>query len=714
MEEREILMKNNFDLEVKKILKQAENEMFELNHPYVGSEHMLLAILKMSSLKGMLKNFSLTYEDFKRQLISIVGIAHKKSELALYTPLLKRIITDAIDEAEEEGDKIVRPEHLFIGMLEEGEGVGIRILMNMDIDIEGIYNELTHKNSAAKRTKSSVLMEIGKVLNTKNDEHIYKREKEIDNLIEILLRKNKNNPLLLGEAGVGKTAIVEEFARRIETGNVPDALSAYKVVELDTGSLISGTRYRGEFEDRLNKIIKEIVENRDIILFIDEIHTLVNCGGAEGAIDAANILKPYMARGTLKIIGATTFKEYRNTIYKDKALDRRFQIINVEEPSLKDTEYILKNIKSNYESHHNVIISNENIKDILKLSEKYIYNRYNPDKAIDILDSVCAHVQLSRPNKRNALTELQKKKEKFLHNKKYKEALETELCIKDLTENTNKIEITKKDIQKVIEYRANIPVLDSWSEAIIKLPNVIKSHVYGQDDAIKEICDSLKEKYLFDNTRPLSILLEGPSGAGKTFLAKEIANNLFGEKRFLRLDMSELSQETAINRLLGSPQGYVGYEDESLLSKLKDRPYSLILLDEIEKASPKVQKLFLEILERGFISTTKGEILHFENSTFIMTTNTFSHGLIGFNGEAKEEKALLNDELKSRLDKIIRLKRVDVASARKFIKRECGNLTLTKKEIDEILENAKIDTQGFRGIQKELNKYKISKLLSKV
>ncbi len=712
--EREINMKNNFDLEVKKILKQAENEMFALNHPYVGSEHMLLAILKMSRLKDLLADYSLTYDLFKTELVNIVGTSRKKSELALYTPLLKRIITDAIDEANETAGGIVQPEHLLIGMLEEGEGVGIRILMNMGIDLESIYNDLIHKSSPDKRQKTSILMEIGKVLNTSPDEHIYKREKEISCLIEILLRKNKNNPLLLGEAGVGKTAIVEEFARRIEANRVPDALSNYKVIELDTGSLISGTRYRGEFEDRLGKIIAEVIAEKNIILFIDEIHTLVNCGGAEGAIDAANILKPYMARGNLKIIGATTLKEYKATIYKDKALDRRFQIVNVEEPSLKDTECILKGIAPNYETHHNCIISDENIKDILRLSEKYIFNRYNPDKAIDILDSVCAHVQLTRPNKKNALSELNKKKEKFLKNKKYKEALEVELRIKDLQENTNKIQITKADIQKVVEYRANIPVLDTWTENIVKLPSTIKAHVYGQDEAIDKICESLKEKYLVDNTKPLSILLEGPSGVGKTYLAKEIANNLFGTKQFLRLDMSELASETSLNRLIGSPQGYVGYEDECLLAKLKDYPYSLILLDEIEKASPKVQKLFLEILDNAYVRTNKGETIHFENATFIMTSNTYSSEVIGFNGNTKEEKNTSYDELKARVQSIVTLNRTDEASARKYIRRESTGLDLTKSDIDDLIARAHIDTLGFRGLQKELNKYKISKLLSKV
>ncbi len=708
-------MKDKFNLEVKKILKEAEKEMFDLNHPYVGSEHMLLGVLKIDEeLKNMLASYGLTYDTFRNNLINIVGRSHKKSELALYTPLLKRIISDAIEEAEEVNNGVVEPNHLILGMLEEGEGVGIRILLNMGVDIEGIYNSLVKKTSNGKKSKNSLLLDIGKIVSPPREEHIYKREKEIDNLIEILLRKNKNNPLLIGEAGVGKTAIVEELARRIEAKDVPDALYDTKIVEIDTGSMISGTRYRGEFEDRLEKIIKEVIEDKKIILFIDEIHTIINCGGAEGAVDAANILKPYLARGDLKVIGATTLKEYRSSIYKDKAFDRRFQIITVEEPSLKDTEYILENIKENYERHHNVIISKENIKDIVKYSDKYIYNRFNPDKAIDILDSVCAHVQMSRPRKNNALGELNKKKEKFLSNKKYREALELELQIRELEENTSKIQITKQDILKVIEYRANMPVLDNFNEKIMNLASVIKTNLYGQDECIDKICDALKEKYLFDNRKPLAIMILGESGVGKTFLATQIANTLFGTKQFLRLDMSEMSGEGAINKLLGSAQGYVGYEDDALFGKIKDYPYSILLLDEVERASYKVQKLFADIIEKGYIRNAKGEVIHFENTTIIMTSNSPIKKSLGFTEQAPDLDSIVDKSLSGLINKTIVLNPINAEIAQKYIKRESKNIKLTSKDIKEIIERAKIDENGMRGIQKELNKYKISKLLSKV
>lgn len=709
-------MKNNYDLEVKKILKLAEKEMFDLNHPYVGSEHMLLGILKIDcNVTKTLNSYNLTYENFKNNLIKVIGKAHKKSELALYTPLLKRILSESYEEAKENSEGIVKPEHLILTMLEEGEGIGIRILINMGINLDAIYSDLSKKITQKRQTNDLLLYDIGKLLNGSNqNEKVYKREKEIENLIEILLRKNKNNPLLVGEAGVGKTAIVEELVRLIDEGNVPNFLHNYKVIEVDTGSLISGTRYRGDFEDRLNRIIKEIIEEKNIILFIDEIHTLVNCGGAEGAIDAANILKPHLARGEIKIIGATTLKEYKNSIAKDKALERRFQMINVEEPSLKDTEYILKNIKSNYEKHHNVIITDENIKDIVKYSDKYIFNRFNPDKAIDILDSVCAHVQLSRPSSKNALCELQKKKEKFLSQKKYREVLETELKIKDLEENTNKIQITRNDILKIIEYRANMPILDNFNEKLSNLNTILKSNIYGQDRQLDEIAEMLKEKYLIDNSKPLSLMITGPSGVGKTYTAKAIANNLFGNKHFLRLDMSEFNTEVSISKLIGTSQGYVGYDDECLFNRIKDYPYSIILLDEIEKACTKIQNLFLQILDEGFIRNGKGETIYFNNTTIIMTSNIPTSESIGFNNTNNNNLKVVTDELYGRINKVLLFSKIDKTSARKYIKRETVNMNIEKEEIEKIITSSNIEKYGMRGLQKELNKYKINKLLAKV
>ena len=708
-------MKNNYSTEVKKLLKQAEKEMYDLHHPYVGSEHLLLAILKNENkVLEVFKKYGLTYDSFRKDLIACVGKSRKKSEIALYTPLLKRILSDAESDAHERANKTIEIEDLVLSLLEEGEGIAIRILLNMDIDLEGVYNDISQLTIKPAKASSLLVYEIGREMNgLHKNEKIYKREKEIQQIIEILLRKNKNNPLLIGEAGVGKTAIVEELARLIDEKKVPEFLENYKIIELDTGSLISGTRYRGDFEDRLNKIIKEIIEEKNIILFIDEIHTLVNCGGAEGAIDAANILKPYLARGTIKIIGATTIKEYKNSIQKDKALERRFEIVNVDEPTLKDTEYILQNIKDIYEKHHNVIISDQNIKDIVKYTDKYIFNRFNPDKSIDILDSVCAHVQYLRPNNKNALTELNKKKEKLLSDKKYKEVLETELQIRDLTETTDRIPITKNDILKVIEYRANMPVLDYFNDKLNKLNETLKKIIYGQDSQIDKICDLLKEKYLVDNSKPLSILITGPSGCGKSFTAKTIANKLFGEKHFLKLEMSEFSNESTISKLLGTTQGYIGYEDDCLLNKIKDYPYSIILLDDIEKSPIAIQNIFSKIIEEGQIQNGKGETIHFENTSIIMTSNQINKNIIGFE---RESNNLINEKsvLVEKVNCIIEYNKIDIKSAKKYLNRETDNLKLSKDKINDMIKNANIGALGMRGLQKEINKYKISQIMTKV
>ena len=698
-------MKNDFEVEVRELLKIAEQEMLNLNHPYVGSEHFLLAVLKSdNNTKNILNRYNLTYEDFKKNLIRTVGKSNKKSDITLYTPLLKRIISNSLDDAYENKTK-VKTEYLILEMIEEGEGVAIRILLNMGVDLEELYMALNNK----KRNKNEMLIyNIGKVLN-KEKVMVFKREKEIEEVIEVLLRKNKNNPLLVGEAGVGKTSIAEAVATLINEKKVPDELQNYQIVELDTGSLISGTRYRGDFEERLNKIIKEIISSKDIILFIDEIHTLINCGGAEGAIDAANILKPYLAKGDIKIIGATTYKEYKNTIYKDKALDRRFQIIRVDEPSLKNTEFILKNIKKEYEKHHNVIISDNNIKDIVKYSDKYIFNKYNPDKSIDILDLVCAHVKFKRPGNNNILTELEKKKEKLLLKKKYNDVIELELKIKDLKENTNKIQITREDILKVIEYKTNIPVLDSFNKKLNNLSKTLKKHIFGQDHQIDEIVALLKNKYFEDNSKVLSILLIGPSGTGKTLIGKELATNLFGDKNIIIIPMSEYSEDYSITKLIGSSNDIYRTSD-CIFSKIKDYPYSILLLDEIDKASKKVRDLFIKIIEEGHIEIYNGDDIHFENITIILTSNICEKNKVGFKNNNIINSELLNDKV----TKVIRLDNIKKKDAIKYIERESSNINITNKEKQELMEKANIEKRGFKGVQKELNNYKISKLLSKV
>jgi len=415
-------MFNNFGFISSKVLKDAENERFSLKHPYVGTEHLLLAILKSNTeLQKKLAEYNLTYQSFRDELIKIVGMPKKNIDINLYTPLLKRVLSSALSDAKENNEGKVTENHLLIAMLDEGEGIAIRIMIGMSINIDELYDELKVKPSSLNQSKLEIY-NVGTVLNDKVSEFepCIGRDSEINNLIEVLLRKKKSNPLLIGPAGVGKTAIVEELARRINNKDVPQSLENKIIIELPMGDLVSGTKYRGEFEERLTKIIKEVIKNKNIILFIDEVHSMVNAGGAEGAINASDILKPYLARGDIKVIGATTTKEYERFIAKDKALERRFETIEIKEPNLEETKEIILGLKETYQEHHKIKITEENINDIVNLAHKYLYIKKNPDKTIDLLDSVCAHVKRKNGSKslikplEKDLKELIIKKEKYV------------------------------------------------------------------------------------------------------------------------------------------------------------------------------------------------------------------------------------------------------------------------------------------------------------
>ena len=429
-------MISNFNEEAQEILVNAKIEMQELKHPYVGTEHLLLAILNSNTnLNKKLKEYNLTYNSFKKELINIIGKGTKKSEFFLYTPLLKKVLENAIMDSKDNNNGLVTTEHLFQAILELGEGIAIRILIGMDIDIEEIYDNCSIKllNKKGKKETTSILESIGENLTEKaknnQTDPVIDREEEINQIIEILCRRCKNNPLLIGLAGVGKTAIVEELSRLIIENKVPNNLKGKKIISLDMASAVAGTKYRGEFEERMKKIITEIENDNNIILFIDEIHTIVKAGGAEGAIDASNILKPALARGKIRCIGATTNEEYKKYIEKDTALDRRFQKIEIKEPTLEQTKNILTKIKPIYEQYHNVKISDEIINAIIELSEKYIYNRNRPDKDIDILDEVCSKTSIKKDNNtstiENNLELIQKNKKNDIKKKNYEKALFT-------------------------------------------------------------------------------------------------------------------------------------------------------------------------------------------------------------------------------------------------------------------------------------------------
>ena len=706
-------MFNNFGFIGSKILKEAEVERYNLHHPYVGSEHLLLALLKNSALKEKLNEYHLSYKKFKEELISVVGIPKKNMEINLYTPLLKRIISCALEDAKENNRGEVTSSHLLLAMLDEGEGIAIRIMIGLDIDIDSLYDELKVKPNDILNSKLEI-MNVGEVLNDKasNFDKVIGRDKEIDSLIEVLLRKKKSNPLLIGPAGVGKTAIVEELARRIKEHEVPSSLENKIIIDLPMGDLVSGTKYRGEFEERLTKIIKEVIKNKNIILFIDEVHSMVNAGGAEGAINAGDILKPYLARGEIRVIGATTTREYEKFIAKDKALERRFEIIKVNEPNLEETKDIISGLKDSYEHHHNLKITNENIEDIVTLGNKYLFGRFNPDKTIDLLDSVCAYVKrknmIIKTDKEsiNKLKALKKEKEEKVKNGLFDEALNicekiSKLESKEQDNKTSNEEITKNDILKVIENKSNIPMFLNYEEILTKVSNILEEKIYSEEKAKKQIINNLN--IYFKKDKNLKLLLLGPSGVGKTSSVKHLSETL--KMNLIRLDMSEYNLETSVNKLIGVSHGYVGYDDDYIFNKVKYNPYSVILVDEIEKSHPSVLNLFLQIMDEGFITDAHGEKIDFSHTLIFMTSNAYKNKTVGFGSLDKSNLTEnFSEEFLGRFDDIIYFEAFTKEEVLKYLQEKIND---EKIDYDKILEEMNYTKYGFRNINKVIDKYTI-------
>ncbi len=626
---------------IKRILEMAEQEMLDLHHPYVGTEHLLLSLLKSGKTEGILNKYNLTYNMFKDELINVIGMSNIKSTYVLYTPLLKQIIKKTMESSDQEKDELT----LLKELIQVDDGIAVRIMAYLNIDLDGIYTELMNKHS--------FIDEIGVNLSKQeNDYSIIGREKEITSIIEILLRKNKNNPVLVGEAGVGKSAIVYELAKRIKENNVPEPLKNKEIYMLDMASMLSNTKYRGEFETKINSLIKEVSSKENIILFIDEIHTIVRTGGGEGSCDAANILKPYLATNQIKLIGATTLQEYDEYISKDAALSRRFAKIYIKEPNEHETFTILSGVKETYENYHHIKVSDEVIRKVIDHASTYITTNQNPDKSLEVLDCLLSKVTL-----KNYQQDADIKYHEFLKNKDYKNALKLRLSNRESS-------IKEEDIIDVIETLANIKVLNG--EHYRLLSSALDKKIYGQD--LTKLKSILKRKCL--TNKICSFEINGEKGVGKSYTAHVIASTL--DYNLIELDMKEYTKETSINRLIGSDPGYVGYEDNSILDKIKYNPYSLILLKNYEYAHPSIQNLFTSVEEKGYLMDKKNTKVNFA-FTMIIKTTEIKQNQIGY-----KNAEIVNDN-------IIHYKLINNSDMRKYI--TDNNLKLDLKEMPNTFTN---------------------------
>ena len=694
-------MFKNFLEDVVGILKGAEEERYNLRHPYVGTEHLLLSILKHDEeMANFLKKYNLTYNIFKKELNMVVGSASKASEIVLYTPMLKRVINNAMDNAKEDNTN-VSTKHLILSILEEGEGIAIRLLIGMNINIDKIYEDLSKSNKISGKTLE--LYETGNILNdiVDDDEIVVGRDKEIDLIIETLLRKKKNNPILIGDAGVGKTAIVEELTRRIKRKEVPENLYDYKIVSLEMGSLVSGTKYRGEFEEKLTKIIKELESNNNIILFIDEIHSMVNAGGAEGAITAGDIFKPALARGKIKCIGATTREEYLKFFSSDKALMRRFEIINIDEPTKEETKEILNKIKGEYEHHHNVIIKDEIIDKIIYYTDTFITNKMYPDKAIDFLDSVCSKVKTSHNynNKKKelyyTLDKLSKEKNNSLKCNDYDKALDIYKEEMNIKKELKRLNIKKKEIVKesdiisVLENKTNMIFTKDKLNFLDNYKIEVNKKLYNMDKYVNVINNLIKDN-LLNKKGFLKVYLEGPAYLGKSSLIK-ILSEVYPKCNFLRIDLKEYQNNIDINKLIGTTQGYVGYNDAHLFSNIKNNTFTIVLFDNYKYAHESIKELIKEILKEKWITDNRGEKIYFNNTFIFITDDIKNNNKVGF-----DNKNVLNkyNELDDLVDYTIKFNNLDKKTLIKYLKDKNVN------NIDRIIKDSNYEIDNYKNIDK--------------
>ena len=713
-------MQDKFTDNAIKVIEAAESSAISLSQTYVGSEHLLIGLLSVDGVaKRVLEENGVSYDKFMElvnKLLTPGNVAVGSADNM--TPRAKKVIALAANEAYRLNSQKIGTEHILIALLKEGDSIAIRLLNTIGVNLQKMYIDIltalgldisqarndyaNYKNSGnSSKSQTPTLdlysRDLTEYAKTGKLDPVIGREAEVQRVIQILSRRTKNNPCIIGEPGVGKTAIAEALAERIAEGRVPDTIRGKRVVTLDMSGMVAGSKYRGEFEERIKKVIDEVVKNGNVLLFIDEIHTIIGAGGAEGSLDASNILKPSLARGELQVIGATTREEYRKRIEKDAALERRFQPVVIEEPSEEESILILKGLREKYEDHHKVRITDEALEAAVKLSARYINDRYLPDKAVDLMDEAASKARLSvfntKPESRTIekrIAELEEQKEEAIKNEAYDVAsslkreqtkLKQKFAELKLAEEQKKqqktIVVGEDEIAGVVADWTKIPVnklKQSESDRLMKLENVLHERVVGQDEAVKAVSKAIRRGRVGFNAqgRPIgSFLFLGPTGVGKTELSKALAEAVFGnEASMIRVDMSEYMEKHSVSKMIGSPPGYVGHEEGGQLSeKVRKNPYSVILFDEIEKAHPDVFNVLLQVLDDGRITDSQGRLVSFKNTIIIMTSNAGAQKIItpkklGFKAEENKEAdyQLMKDGVMAEVKRIFKpefLNRID-------------------------------------------------------
>jgi ATP-dependent Clp protease ATP-binding subunit ClpC len=784
-------MFERFTERARKVVVLAQDEARHFNHNYIGTEHLLLGLLREDEgvAAQALSSLNVTLDEVREQVESIVGYGEEGTGAqAPFTPRSKKVLELALREALQLGHNYIGTEHILLGLVRESEGVAARVLSNLDVDPDKVRREVVRRLGGgrgkarggaggeaaaggrggveAKRPKTRQLDQYGRNLTAYAEEEkldpVIGRSDEIARIMQILVRRTKNNPVIIGEPGVGKTAIVEGLAEEIAEDRVPDILANKEVYTLDLGALVAGSKYRGEFEERLKKIMKEITDHGDIILFIDEIHNLVGAGAAEGAIDAASILKPALARGEIQVIGATTTDEYRKYVEKDKALERRFQTIQVGEPSVAETELILKGLREKYEDHHNIDITDEALKAASQLGDRYIADRFLPDKAIDLVDEAASKMRIktmsSPPYYREIdeeLTQVRTEKEAAIDGQEFEKAArfrdserklvaqrrELEKAWREGKVEEKRVSIGENEIAEIVSMWTGIPVkkmTEEESERLLQMEDSLHGRVVGQNEAIKAVSRSIRRTFagIKDPNRPSgSFVFLGPTGVGKTELARTLAEYLFGDQEsMIRLDMSEYMERHTVSRLVGSPPGYVGYDEGGQLTeKVRRRPYSVVLFDEIEKAHPDVFNIMLQILEDGQLTDAQGRSVDFKNVVIIMTSNVGAQTInktqsLGFGGgeeglSYKEMKGRVTSELRkifrpellNRIDEIIVFHKLERAQMREIIEVQVKrfrkqlaerevSIEFTTEALDKLAEEGYDPAFGARPLRRTLQR----------